>query len=624
MGLDCDTTNIKNLFKDGAEGKNTQKVCQTKVQKSFDEKKNKIKLEKTKLITQIENERNKEAALKAQEAQLQAELDAKEEGAKTALQEQLTLLKEQLTAEQKKLSENQRLMDQEKEFASLQGQETTMKAEEDKKGSMPDNIDKILESGTLLEPFRQALRIERVIKDKMYIGNYGGFYGEKMRVDLVTFLKDLRTGMTTKAMIRENYKTMHNLIYDFDKRELYFVKPGEKISENLGNLVKANNHIVIFIGDKRLSAKELAERKNGISKMNDSKLKEIGAEIDRKKKMLEGKVIKDSEKDDPDIIRLETLRAKINEDKEIGLSDWSYLRQGKEELFTSTFPEGKDLSDIIDNYGIIPTPYKLSSGLVLGKDLYTAESLSKYSGAKKNELLERPYIPHQQLIEISGKDDTKYEYCIATFQTGFSFNSEEKKSLMGMDYISKILDEDDIESNQMPILNQGESYSDIIEYGSKIVNTIVENEFQPPEEYKMAPAPPEPIIKYFSPKQGLQGSIVKVVGLDLDKIEYFCFRDVKAVIIQKSQTFIEEGGNKVVYDQYLIKVPTLRELGKECWQSLRPYETLVWGYYKGMGKQIRTSEVEGVTDSNKIKEILMFRYMDRTSCPDGDKLEIPK
>ena len=51
--------------------------------------------------------------------------------------------------------------------------------------------------------------------------------------------------------------------------------------------------------------------------------------------------------DDPDIIRLETLRAKINEDKEIGLSDWSYLRQGKEELFTSTFPEGKDLSDII-------------------------------------------------------------------------------------------------------------------------------------------------------------------------------------------------------------------------------------------------------------------------------------
>ena len=261
----------------------------------------------------------------------------------------------------------------------------------------------------------------------------------------------------------------------------------------------------------------------------------------------------------------------------------------------------------------------------LGKDLYTAESLSKYSGAKKKELLERPYIPHQQLIEISGKDDTKYEYCIATFQTGFSFNSEEKKSLMGMDYISKILDEDDIDSNQMPILNQGESYSDIIEYGSRIVNTIVETEFQPPEEeYKMAPAPLEPIIKYFSPKQGLQGSIIKVVGLDLDKIEYFCFRDVKAEIIQKSQTFIEEGGNKVVYDQYLIRVPTLRELGKECWQSLRPYEVLVWGYYKEAGKQIRTSEVNNLNKSKEIHRNLMFRYLDRTQCPDSEKLKIPK
>ena len=138
------------------------------------------------------------------------------------------------------------------------------------------------------------------------------------------------------------------------------------------------------------------------------------------------------------------------------------------------------------------------------------------------------------------------------------------------------------------------------------------------------PAPPEPIILSFSPKEGLQNSIVKIVGLDLDKIEYFCFRDVKAKILQKSKTFVIENNKKVPYDMVLLKVPTLKELGKECWQSLRPYEVLVWGYYKDAGKQIRTSEVDGVDNSKQIHRLLMFRYLDRTKCSDSEKLKNPE
>ena len=45
------------------------------------------------------------------------------------------------------------------------------------------------------------------------------------------------------------------------------------------------------------------------------------------------------------------------------------------------------------------------------------------------------------------------------------------------------------------------------------------------------------------------------------------------------------------YEEYLIRV-TLKQLGKVCWQSLRPYEVLVWGYYEKEGRQIRSSENE--------------------------------
>ena len=100
------------------------------------------------------------------------------------------------------------------------------------------------------------------------------------------------------------------------------------------------------------------------------------------------------------------------------------------------------------------------------------------------------------------------------------------------------------------------------------------------------------------------------------KIFFKISKSVKSVILKRGKTIVDN----VEYDEILLRVPTLKELGKECWQSLRPYEVLVWGYYKGGGKQIRTDEVKNKDNSKAIKSVLMFRYMDRMNCPDDQKL----
>ena len=74
----------------------------------------------------------------------------------------------------------------------------------------------------------------------------------------------------------------------------------------------------------------------------------------------------------------------------------------------------------------------------------------------------------------------------------------------------------------------------------------------------------------------------------------------------------------------MVRVPTLKKLGKVCWQSLRPYEVLVWGYYEKEGTQIRSSENEDTSYSNLIKKSIMFRYIDRTECPENEKLDNPQ
>ena len=84
---------------------------------------------------------------------------------------------------------------------------------------------------------------------------------------------------------------------------------------------------------------------------------------------------------------------------------------------------------------------------------------------------------------------------------------------------------------------------------------------------------------------------------------------------------MNENGRVIIYDEIFVKPPTLKELDKECWQSLERYKVLVWGYFRKHGVQIRSSE--GNEDgTNKSK--LMYTYNTRTKCPDDKKMAIPK
>ena len=122
----------------------------------------------------------------------------------------------------------------------------------------------------------------------------------------------------------------------------------------------------------------------------------------------------------------------------------------------------------------------------------------------------------------------------------------------------------------------------------------------------------EPVIKYFEPKEGNENTVVRIVGNGLDKLEYICFRDIKVKILRKQKRIIVENGEKVSYQEYIVKPPTLKELDRECWQSYEPYKVLVWGYFKGTGKQIRSSETQK-------SDTQMYKYMTISTCPDSNK-----
>ena len=128
---------------------------------------------------------------------------------------------------------------------------------------------------------------------------------------------------------------------------------------------------------------------------------------------------------------------------------------------------------------------------------------------------------------------------------------------------------------------------------------MVEPTFKEPKVSK-------PVIKFFEPKEGDANSIVRVVGLKLDEIEYFCFRDVKVPILKKQERVI---GN-VKYQEYLFKPPSVKELNRKCWQSIEKYRALVWGYHHGY--QIISSE--GSDDKTK-----MFTYITAGQCEDDKK-----
>ena len=89
---------------------------------------------------------------------------------------------------------------------------------------------------------------------------------------------------------------------------------------------------------------------------------------------------------------------------------------------------------------------------------------------------------------------------------------------------------------------------------------------------------------------------------------------------------LREDSDKVddmlIYDEYLVKPPTLKELNKECWQSLERYKVLVWGFYKKLGLQIRSSEGK-ISEGKSQDKLLTYTYMDRIECPENERLQMP-
>ena len=199
------------------------------------------------------------------------------------------------------------------------------------------------------------------------------------------------------------------------------------------------------------------------------------------------------------------------------------------------------------------------------------------------------FSSHEILIPVPR--GRRYAYKVAVYQTGFCMDTKEKKRYLGVDTNTK--------------LGLGEIYSNELELGESIQETIITN--KPPlmaEPVFKEPKVDRPVIKFFEPKEGDANSIIRIVGLKLDEIEYFCFRDVKVPILKKQERVI---GN-VKYQEYLFKPPSVKELNRKCWQSIEKYRALVWGYHHGY--QIISSE--GNTDKTK-----MFTYTSTGECEDN-------
>lgn len=466
------------------------------------------------------------------------------------------------------------------------------------------------------------------LKDKLEIGkiqykkgynnsNVGwnkssGIYNEMPLDDLedlksylskMVLFKDGTQKESKENSFKHNYHNLKNIVLNIEEDSIVikFYEGNESVDFNREKVIDDENSIILYINEEpQKSTEELTTENKALVSDLETQINELKA--------------KKNDEKDPDIVRLEEIKKQIEENNSLIYTDWSCLGQGKSELMLPNYLKESDTRQIVENYGIIPTLGKLASHTKKGSDLF--------KGSISNKVRESDYIPHKQLIAISGKDRTEYEYCVLTYPTGFNFNTESKRGFMGLKYQQLEISN----PNDLPKFNVGASFSDIVTYGEEIQNKAPKEVGELPSiTTSLPPAVTEPVIKSFSPKEGLQGSVVKVIGVDLDKIEYFCFRDIKSFILKRGKTIVDN----VEYDEVLLRVPTLKELGKECWQSLRPYEVLVWGYYKGGGKQIRTQEVydsniEDNTDKDNktkaIKRVLMFRYMDRTECPEGQKL----
>ena len=94
----------------------------------------------------------------------------------------------------------------------------------------------------------------------------------------------------------------------------------------------------------------------------------------------------------------------------------------------------------------------------------------------------------------------------------------------------------------------------------------------------------------------LHKQLVIQLGLQLSQCA-----SIKVPILKKQERII---GN-VKYQEYLFKPPSIKDLDRNCWQSLEKYKVLVWGYHHG--HQIISSE--GNTEKTK-----MFTYSSSGEC----------
>jgi len=250
-----------------------------------------------------------------------------------------------------------------------------------------------------------------------------------------------------------------------------------------------------------------------------------------------------------------------------------------------------DNNNILENYAIQPTLTSLAAENKSANQIFN------------NGDDDHMYTLHTHYIDLDPKDKTEYGYKIGCYQVGHNLNNTQKRKFLGI-----------VRNSPDSELGYGEVYSDMRFLGQ---GGELEEEKNEPINFlseipKQAEEVQEPVIKYFEPKEGNENTIVRIVGNGLDKLEYICFRDVKVKILKKQKRIIIENGEKVSYQEYIVKPPTLKELDRECWQSYEPYKVLVWGYFEGTGKQIRSSE-KGDPDTK------MYKYMTRSTCPESNK-----
>ena len=265
------------------------------------------------------------------------------------------------------------------------------------------------------------------------------------------------------------------------------------------------------------------------------------------------------------------------------LSEWEVIKtiyRKDEEISNYTFRYPKILKEvdrkkIQKEFAFQPTLVSLSSdpeGLIM-------------SPMGSDESIE--FSSHE--ISIPLPKGKRYSYKLAVYQTGFNLDTEEKRRFMGVE--TKNTD-----------LGLGEVYSNEIELGESIQQLVIINKppLMPIQIFK-EPKVKRPVIKFFDPVEGDANSIIRVVGIKLDEIEYFSFRDVKVKVLKKQERII---GN-IKYQEYLIKPPSIKELERNCWQSIEKYRVLLWGYWHGY--QIISSQ--GNDDKTK-----MFTYTSLGDC----------